>query len=850
MTHGRTRGLLLVGLVAGILLFGAGGALLSGNLRHYDLWSNAFYLLGSAAAAFRCARTAGRQPAGPTRAAWWWFTGAAVAYLLGSLAWCWFTVIRGQYAPFPTIADPFYLLVSCLLLGGFLTYRTTPLARGFNVRQLCHLGILLVSALLINTMIFVPPLLARGFSDRQIGVALEYPVLATAVLGVGLLRLWRLPRAARAVLSTLVVGAALDLIARTSYPLQLLWTRTIPTYVLAPFWLGLLAALFLAAWEQDQGSGAEPGGPGGLDDFDVARGVELFIPAFAMLAVLLTAWLLRGQIPSGLLPYLAVEAAILVGLTWGLEWWNRRQLTRLLDQVQAAGEQVRALLDSTAEAIYGTDLTGRITFANPAAVRLLGYASANDLLGREAHALFHHTREDGRPYPLVECPIQRTVHLGDLTEGTEWFWDRAGRGFPVEYRATPLLETGARIGLVVAFTDISARVAAESERAHLEARLRQSQKMEAVGLLAGGIAHDFNNILTAILGTATLLREEFPPDSTHAAEISEIETAALRGANLTRQLLTFGRRQTVQPRVVDLNAIIRQVGHLLHRLLGEEVRLVTDLTPDGAWVLADPGQLEQVLMNLAVNARDAMPRGGLLTLRTTLENPPDTSPGPRVLLVVSDTGVGMPPSVQAHAFEPFFTTKAVGQGTGLGLATVYGIVEQAGGEISLTSAAGVGTTFRIRLPLAAPGRTAAAPGRMAPAPEARTAATRGHETILLVEDEAPVRAIARRILVGAGYDVLDTESAAEARQLAEAHRGRIALLLTDVIMPSARGPELADALRRRAPDLKVIFISGYAADATVERNDVAGQGFIQKPFTVEELLTRVRQVLDGVPAPA
>ena len=385
---------------------------------------------------------------------------------------------------------------------------------------------------------------------------------------------------------------------------------------------------------------------------------------------------------------------------------------------------------------------------------------------------------------------------------------------------------------------------------HLEDQLRQAQKMEAVGRLAGGIAHDFNNILTAILGTCALMQRELPPGSAAREDVDEIERSASRAAGLTRQLLAYSRRQVLQPEVLDLNAVVEDLDRMLRRLIGEDIELVTTLGADLGRVLADRGQIEQVVLNLAVNARDAMPRGGRLTIETA-EARDDPAPAGgatphRVMLAISDTGVGMSDEVRSHLFEPFFTTKEVGKGTGLGLATVYGIVRQSGGSIAVESAPGRGSTFRVFLPRvddtafgpAAPESGPAEPG-LGGQPGRAPAAH-----ILLAEDEPRVRALTQRVLEAQGYRVLAAADGAAALELASGRDVRVDLLVTDVVMPGMSGPDLARRLRETRPGVPVLYMSGYADQGLAHEAAATGGAFLSKPFETEALERLVRQALE------
>jgi len=451
-------------------------------------------------------------------------------------------------------------------------------------------------------------------------------------------------------------------------------------------------------------------------------------------------------------------------------------------------------------------------------------------------------------------PFDQLVHPEDLPLAVELF-SRVARGEPrpanpfrvrthkgdyrlVEFAATAQRREGQLVGILGIGRDVT-------ERAQLEQQLRQAQKMEAVGRLAGGIAHDFNNLLTAITGYAELLHEDLAADDRRREDVVEIRKAADRAAGLTRQLLAFSRQQVLQPRVLDLNALVAEFENMLRRLLGEDVALATRLAPGLGAMQADPGQFEQVVMNLAVNSRDAMPNGGQLTIETANVDLDDAyarehypaRPGPYVLLAVSDTGTGMTAEVQAHLFEPFFTTKEKGKGTGLGLATVYGIVKQSGGFIWVYSEVGHGTTFKIYIPRVE--------GSAPPRPGAASVAA-GTETVLIAEDESAVRAVARHALERHGYTVLEAPSGEAALDLAERYSGTIHLLLTDVVMSGLSGPELARRLLPVRPEARVLFMSGYTGEAIVHHGLAApGIHYIQKPFAPDALAAKVREVLNA-----
>ena len=394
----------------------------------------------------------------------------------------------------------------------------------------------------------------------------------------------------------------------------------------------------------------------------------------------------------------------------------------------------------------------------------------------------------------------------------------------------------------------AARVRAEIERKKLEEQYQQAQKLDAIGRLAAGVAHDFNNILTAIIGFAEMLLNESDLSAKHKADVNEIQKAATSAATLTRQLLAFGRREMVQPAVLDLNRLVEGLGGMLGRLIGAHIDIGYQLASDLDPIKADRGQIEQVILNIIVNARDAIAHGGRITVETKnlaldegSSRDLSLTPGPYVFLAISDTGCGMSADVQEHLFEPFFTTKAIGMGSGLGLATVYGIVKQSGGALSVYSEVGHGSTFKIYLPRAAGSHVAAEPLIQ---PREST----GHETILVAEDDDRVRELACRVLSRYGYAVIAAANGEQALSLCEQHPGPIHLLLSDVVMPGMNGPELAELLKTIRPDLKVLYMSGYTDDAIVRQGVLLhNTPFLQKPFSPARLAEKILEVL-GVPA--
>jgi PAS domain S-box-containing protein len=510
-------------------------------------------------------------------------------------------------------------------------------------------------------------------------------------------------------------------------------------------------------------------------------------------------------------------------------------LSRMFSKLVAAEQRYRALLENARDAIGILSPDGVILEANRGWERVMGTPRAQ-MVG---HRVSEFAPDDGKG--VRQSEYEKAIAQGGGSVPPMFLRRPDGTEVHVEMSRTVVEVGGERYVLAIG-RDVT-------DRLRLEEQLRQAQKMEAIGNLAGGIAHDFNNLLSIILSYTSLALDELKPSDRIRDDLEEVKRAGERSADLTRQLLAFSRRQVLQPRVLDLNPILTGMEKMLRRLLGEAVELsMLTSTPIGK-VYADPGQIEQVVMNLAVNARDAMPDGGKLTIETAdvdLDSDDaarnEVTPGPYVMLAVTDTGIGMEAATRAHIFEPFFTTKEKGKGTGLGLATVFGIVKQSGGHIEVNTEPGRGTGFMVYLP-----RTEESARIPLSAPPAAVT-LRGSETVLLVEDDEKMRDVARKILGRNGYNVIEAQNGGEAFLICEQYEAKIHLLVTDVVMPRMSGKQLADRVSSLRPEMRVLFMSGYADNSLVRHSVLdVGFAFLQKPITPEALLRKVREVLDAEP---
>jgi PAS domain S-box-containing protein len=575
---------------------------------------------------------------------------------------------------------------------------------------------------------------------------------------------------------------------------------------------------------------------------------EWVLWSFAIVVtLLLTAGIVSVVIPvlhqgfggfSSLRMSLAVRGLIGLVLLFDLYTiYQHLQISRIRKLLVQQQELFRLISENAGDMIAVVDVHGNRIYNSPSYKRILGY-SADDLDGTLGSELIHPDDRD-----MVEEAAREARDRGEGRSVQYRMRHKDGTWRTLESSATVVSGPDGRAEkLVIVNRDITARK-------QLEEQFRQAQKMEAVGRLSGGVAHDFNNLLSVIMGYAEFQQESLQPGDTLRTSADEILKAAKKAASLTRQLLAFSRQQVLDPKVIDLNNAVADMEKLLRRLIGEDIELRTSLSQSLGRVKADQSQLEQVIMNLAVNARDAMPEGGKLSIST--ENfamdelfvrryPYPVQPGPYVLLSVTDTGIGMDSETKSRAFEPFFTTKEKGKGTGLGLATVYGVVKQSGGYIEIESSPGAGTTFKIYLPrvdeeVEAPTRLSGGAGRIAI----------GKEVILLVEDEESLRRLTRASLEASGYKVLDAKDGLDALEISNQHDGAIDLLLTDVVMPGMGGRALARELVQRRSEMRVVYMSGYTGQAVGSQGPVGpGSHFVAKPFTREVLISKIRDALD------
>jgi PAS domain S-box-containing protein len=519
-------------------------------------------------------------------------------------------------------------------------------------------------------------------------------------------------------------------------------------------------------------------------------------------------------------------------------------------ELKEVNDRLEMILNSIAEGILGLDNDGEITFANQAAVRMFGFTAVDELVSNDLHSLLHFLREDRSQYPTDECPFCRAIATGKVEiEAEDIFWKKDGTSIHVQYLSSPIYDDkGIIAGTVMCIRDISEKKLAEEKMASLQNQLIQSQKMEAIGTLAGGVAHDFNNLLTHITGYSDIMLLEIAEDDPLRNHIKIIQDAARRAGGLTRQLLTFCRKQSMMPQVLNLNLLVQNIDKMLRRFIGENITLENHLSPHATIVNADPGMIEQVLMNLVINARDAMPNGGQITISTELttlkekdlKNFPQGRIGDFVCLQVADNGNGIGSEAMKRIFDPFFTTKGIGKGTGLGLSVVYGIIQQHDGWITASSTPDKGTEFSIYLQYYQGNNRDSDKINQENIPL-------GHgERILLLEDENNVRDIAEKILSMYGYQVYCAATMQEAQDLFAKEKGRFELVFSDIVLPDGTGMKFVEYILTKKSKIALLMTSGYTDDraqlALIKSRDIP---FLQKPYTRMELLKAVHDLLSA-----
>lgn len=777
-----------------------------------------------AAIALRLRRT--QRLDGPTRRAWTLITLGVLGYGLGA-------VLHFTAGTFSILSDGWPaglgLEIATYPIIVLALYFFPKAARTAYDVVLFGLDISIVvwSASILIWNFVVYPVAQDAHQDLLAAVgAAFFPVFDLALIfTIGAIVLQGVSESSRAALG--MAGIALififcgDLIADTDQLRGVYIQGGLSGLLYAVAWLGAALAAYLQWRVPDSGRPTR-----GLTDY--ARSFHL-LPYLAVIVAFVAPAIRNWNEPDLLRLHIPV-VGLLIALVIVRLGITSRQSASL-----AAAERGRlaAAVDQAAEAILTTDRAGHLTYVNLAFARMTGYRIA-DIVGRDPNLLAQHLEEK----PLNE--MTAALARGESWAGHVELRRVDGTTIDVDMTVAPLRDAGGSItGSVAVARDIS------RERA-LEVQLAQAQRMEAVGRLAGGIAHDFNNILTAISGFAELAAAELPDDHPVAADIGQVLRASDRAAALTKALLAFSRRQVMQARTINLNEVVEGLAPMLGRLIGEDVELAVHLDPELGLTMADRAQLEQVIVNLAVNARDAMPKGGTLTMATAnvdldisgARSHPDAAEGPYVSLIVSDTGIGMTPDVVEHAFEPFFTTKERGKGTGLGLSTAVGIVAQSGGYVDVDSEPNVGSVFTINLPRYY--------GESTPEEVELPViqALGGPETVLVAEDEDAVREFVQRVLTGAGYRVFPAANGAKALALA-AKLPKLDLLFTDVVMPGMSGVQLAAALAETRPDLAVVYASGYAEEGVLRAAlDDDHVPYLPKPFTADALIARIRDALD------
>ena len=761
------------------------------------------------------------------------------AWAMLGLAFCSYTaaaLIRFAGTDLPdagplTAAAPALEIAACVFAtAGLAMLPSAPRSRSDTILFALDVAIVAwVAAMLLWHFLFFPVAREAGADTIATVLAAWHPVADLAfIFAVAAILLRGRRPSSQAALTAFGLALLLLFAGDTIQAVESLRGISKPGGLSGILYASAWVAMALAAFLQSRPDDWEP-----HVGFGIARWHALWWLPYAAVAVAFIVPVFRDWYDMDLLRQHVPATGLLMALVVARLAVTARQNAGL---AAAERERLAAAVHQAAESMMMTDRAGKIEYVNPAFTRITGYTAA-DAIGRNAQFLIEGTADPDR---LAE--VRAALGRDEVWGGRLRYLRQDGSAVDVDLTVSPLRDgSGAVVGSIEVARDISRETA-------LEAQLVEAQRMEAVGRLAGGIAHDFNNLLTVISGFGQLASAEVASGDPVAADLAEILKASDRAAALIRALLAFSRRQVLQPSVLDLNQVVSGISPMLARLIGEDVELVVHSDPELRCTLADRGQLEQVVMNLVVNARDAMPGGGRLTIETAnvdldaeyARTHVGAAVGPHVMLAVSDTGVGMTTEVMEHAFEPFFTTKPHGKGTGLGLSTVIGIVQQSGGTIHVVSKPGRGTAFKIYLPRVEP--------QSEPIPTAapHSDSPRGDETILVAEDERAVRVFVERVLTRAGYRVLTAANGAEAIALAASYDGEIHLLVTDVVMPNMLGKEVAEQIRQLRSEIEVLYMSGYARPVLASGGRLnPNVSLIEKPFTAAELIDRAGQILNG-----
>ncbi len=787
------------------------------------------------------------------RRGWFWLGLSSLSFSAGMVVWDFLQVAYPDHVPYPSLGDVGFLAAIPLAGYGMACFAKVGVEHYWKLKAVLD-ALLIASAMFVIAWDVVLRVLYNAGGQPVLNkvVGLAYPTLYFGVVALLVFLAGRIPSRSRKCfwlnltgifgLATVNVPYSLFCLNGsyyTGHPIDSLWIASFAA-------LGLAAAWYPRSVPAEKGSGAP-----------IARRITLFFPYLPVLGVGVV-WingLRAGQVPDAAMGIGTVACVILLTARQFVAILDYHLLARNLERRVAertadlarSESRYRLLAENVADVIWTADLDLRYTFVSPSIVRQRGF-DPHDYLGKSITDTLP-AEASRRVAEAVRVGRSRLESIGDWPPLQLELETRRKDGSPlwIESRITPIVGSSGRVeGLVGVSRDISERRKSDAEKLQLEAQLHQSQKMEAVGRLAGGVAHDFNNILTAIFGYCNLLQNSLSLHDPLQEDVKEIEKAAQRASDMIGQLLSFSRRQVVSPRVIDLNAVLALAEKMLRRLIGEDVHLRMNLSPSLWNIRIDPHQVDQIVMNLAVNARDAMPTGGELCVGTANVRLDGTfaavrkglPEGDYVVLTVSDTGCGIPLEVQQKIFEPFFTTKGLGQGTGLGLATVYAIMQQYHGYIDVESRLQKGTSFRLYFAREEAGLTQ--PELVPEAP--RPAREKG--VVLVAEDDAIVRMLMEKVLRETGYTVLSAPGGREAAQVAENFEGVIHLLLTDIIMPGMNGKELYRKLKAERPDIRALFVSGYTGN-TLEHYGILKEGlnFLAKPFTSLSLLDRVREIL-------